>query len=449
MSIYKELYVTFISFVILLLTCSFASAATNWGTKGVSDTSKVTNVVQLTTTATYPDLGQSYLMGGPWPEGSIDNIQPWRKDGEWIVFTAEVGGTGESTVEVCKIKPDGSSFTRLTTNSVKDSNASFSSDSKVYYSINTMGAVLPTYRDRVWRMNEDGTGQTDLSAVHSVPDSDNEKSVVVSPDGSKIAYNKGSVLMVANSDGTSPLKVSGNYNAGANNISVQTGQYSWSPDSQWLAYSGSDGTGIWLYRVTPNNTSHSQLTSKGSDVASINHLWPSWSPDGSKIAYLWQRYNSTILEPNHKFFYELRTISSSDGTALKTLDTANNNVTTGWSKLVAPASWSPNSMWLAYTKEYLDASLASDKAIFIINTEESVPAPSQLTAGYNDYFPIWAPHGSQIVFQSYHNRLSREDACSPSCVDRGDILLLNLKGDYGDSTPFPWPMFMPAIQKNE
>ncbi|MBU0961598.1 MAG: hypothetical protein KKH60_08705 [Proteobacteria bacterium] len=447
MSSRKGLTVPFISLVILLITCSSVCAATDWGTKGVSDTSKVTNVVQLTTDATATGLGKSYLMGGTWPEGNNDNIQPWRKDGEWIAFTAEVGGTGESYQEVCKIKPDGSSFTQLTTNAVKDSNASFSTDSKVYYNVYTSDLIAPNYSDRVWRMNENGLGQTDLSAVHSASDSD--KAVVVSPDGSMIAYQVNSLLMVANSDGTVPVQVSGTYNAGASNISVAAGQYSWSPDSQWLVYSGYDTTGYFLYKVKPDSTSHTQLTSVGADLGNLSHLWPVWSPDSSKIAYLWRQYTSTVIVPNYKYFYELRTISSSDGTALKTLDTANSNMTVGWSELIAPASWSPDSIWLAYSKKWADT--VSYKGIFIINTEDTTPTSAQLTTGFNDFFPIWAPDGSQLLFQSGYYQLSREDdTCSPSCTDRGDILLLNLIGDYGNNTTssFPWPMFIPSIQKN-
>lgn len=442
----ERLSMFFLSLVALLLTCSFAVAATDWGTKGVLDTTKVTNVVQLTTDATATGLGISYLMGATWPEGNSDNVQPWRKDGEWIAFTAELGGTGESYYEVCKIKSDGTSFTRLTTNSIKDSNASFSTDSKVYYNINNMSTVSPTYRDRVWRMNEDGTGKTDLSAAHSVLDSEDDKAVVISPDGSMIAYRVNSLLMVASSDGTSPVRVSGTYNAGASNISVQTAQYSWSPDSQWLTYTGYGGTGYWVYKVKSDGSSHTQLTSIGTDVGSLYHLWPSWSPDGSKIAYLWRRNSGS---PDYIYFYELRTISSSDGTALKTLDTANDSLTTGWTDLILPASWSPDSNWLAYAKEYTGT--VNYKAIFIVNTEATVPAPSQLTTGYNDIFPLWAPNGSQLLFQSRYLQLSREDdTCSPSCTDRGDILLLNLIGDYGNNvtSSFSWPMFMPAIQKN-
>lgn len=449
MSSRKRSNVPFISLVILLITCSSVCAATNWGTKGVSDTSKVTNVVQLTTDATATGLGKSYLMGDTWPEGSTDNVQPWRKDGAWIAFTAEVGGTGTSFYEICKIKPDGSSFTQLTNNSVKDSNASFSTDSKIYNNVNNLSAVSPTYMDRVWRMDENGAGRTDLSAVHSVADTDNEKAVVVSPDGSKIAFLVGSLLTVANSDGTSPVRVSGTYNAGASNISVAAGQYSWSPDSQWLVYSGYETTGYFLYKVKSDSTLHTQLTSVGADLGSLSHLWPVWSPDGSKIAYLWRQYTSNVIVPNYRNFYELRTISASDGTALKTLDMANDNMTVGWSELIAPASWSPDSIWLAYSKKWADT--VSYKAILIVNTEDTTPTPSKLTTGFNDFFPIWAPNGSQLLFQSGYFQLSREDdTCSPSCTDRGDILLLNLIGDYGGGTTssFPWPMFMPSIQKN-
>lgn len=422
--------------IIFLLTLSITaqSAAYDWGTKGVSDTSKVTNIVQLTSDEA---AGQNFLMTGGCPDCNGSNVQPWSKDGQWIAFTSQVDGTNDTSQEIAKIKPDGSSFTRLTNNSVDDSTASFSSGNTIFYGISTGS---PNYYMQIWRMNDDGSGQTQLTG-------NNDQSVVVSPDGTMIAYYVSGLLWVADANGTSPVRVSGTYNAGVNNINVLEGQYSWSPDSQWIAYTGSNSDGYWIYKVKPDGSSHTQLTSRGSDLASIYHYWPSWSPDGTKISYLWKQYTGTIIVPNYIYYLELRTIDPT-GTALKTLDTATDDYNIGSNKIQeAPATWSPDSMWVAYHKSYTGAGAPADPSysgIYIVNVEDAVPSPNQLTTGYYDYFPIWAPTGTQLVFQSGRYQISREDETGGT--DPGDILIVNLKGNYGGAKPFPWHMFLPAIQ---
>jgi Tol biopolymer transport system component len=419
-----------IGLTLLLLPSVSVAAASDWGIKGVADTTKVSNIVQLTTTEA---SGQSFLaVPYGYPLGNKANIQPWRRDSQWITFSSEVDGTGEGSLEVCKIKADGSEFTRLTNNSgYSDSNASFSIDDMIYYNGNTLSSSTPSYIDVNWRMDQDGTAKTNLSDLHSA--TFDERSIVISPDGSMIAYqNHLNSLTVSSADDPTHIKL--------NFPSVEAGQYSFSPYSNQIAFSASNnvaGTYV-IYTDQLNGTNNS--TPLANPTSGEKQSWPSWSPDGTKIAYLWRSGSAQ----------ELRIIDAADGTALKTLDTADTLLPTGWTWLMtAPASWSPDSKWLTYHKSYTGSGTPADpsyNAIFIINSEEDIPVPSQLTTGYHDLFPIWSPGGSQIVFQSGYYELSREDdTCSP-CIDQGDILILNLIEKYG-LPPFQWPMFMPAILK--
>lgn len=445
----KNYLQVFICTILLVFFFSSANAATDWGTKGVADTSKVTNVVQLTTDQTFNNgQGASTFRGG---NSTALPPQAWRKDAKWIAFSSQIEGTSSFNWEICKIMPDGSSFTRLTTNnSVSDSNANFSKDNQIYYNINTDGNVTPNWVDQVWRMNQYGSGGEQL--IFPSTNTNDTSAVAVSPDGTMIAYayytgapDYDRILMVANANGSSPQQVSGTYNSGVDNINVASGHYSWSPDSMWLAYSGNDSTGNWIYKVKANGDNHTQLTTTEPGT-SIYHYSPVWSPDGSTIVYRSQVSNTV-------WTYQLRTIDTS-GNPLKTLDTGVSGTDPGYTDILDGPSWSPDSKWVTYTKVHYDSTKALDfrdtREIWITNV--NTPSPIQLTEGFNDYYPIWAPNGSQILFQStssgYSGDPTREDDTS-TFDDYGDILILNLKDNYGSSvpTPFPWVMFNPAFTK--
>ena len=55
----------------------------------------------------------------------------------------------------------------------------------------------------------------------------------------------------------------------------------WSPDGNWLAFAGHDGTAIEVYAVQPDGSGVTRLTRDGMLARS-----PVWSPDGQHVAYL-------------------------------------------------------------------------------------------------------------------------------------------------------------------
>jgi hypothetical protein len=107
----------------------------------------------------------------------------------------------------------------------------------------------------IYTANLDGTG-----AVKRIVDGSRPK---VSPDGTKLAFNRGTTLLVANLDGTAQTA-----------ITTAVSIVSWSPDGARLV--GNSSTGLAIVTVATHAVT--QVPN------SAGELSPQWSPDGSLIA---------------------------------------------------------------------------------------------------------------------------------------------------------------------
>src|SRR5687767_7777850 len=74
------------------------------------------------------------------------------------------------------------------------------------------GKIFYEHNNRIWSMNPNGTGQTELVGTN---DYNYELQPAVSPDGFKIAYEYAHDIWVMNSDGTSPRPLTDQWNTGA------------------------------------------------------------------------------------------------------------------------------------------------------------------------------------------------------------------------------------------
>ena len=102
---------------------------------------------------------------------------------------------------------------------------------------------------------------------------------------------------------------------------------------------------------------------------SIGGSWPSWSPDGSKIAF----------ESGNQIY-----IMNSDGTNQVCI--SNNSFNDG------KPSWSPDGSKIAFHSNRFDH--ISSHYIMVMNVDGS--NQTKITNGYR---PSWSPDGSKIVFQ--------------------------------------------------
>lgn len=203
-----------------------------------------------------------------------DGFEPeWSPDGSRLVFVQE---DGDHNHFLYVINADGSNLKQLTTEPgtvswpVYNGSSSWSPDSK--------RIVFQRYHHDeygVYRINADGTGETDLT-----PDTDYDFYPRWSPDGGSIAFlswRDGDVaIYLMNSDGSNQRRLTHQESGGLGSIN-------WSPDGKKIVFTRKmpepDGPrDIFVVDVAggaPINLTNSAAT----------EYWPVWSPDGSRIAF--------------------------------------------------------------------------------------------------------------------------------------------------------------------
>lgn len=163
-------------------------------------------------------------------------------------------------------------------------------------------------------------------------------------------------------------------------VVVHTGP-TWSPDGTMLAFTGWDpdeshpeGTQDDLWITDLNGDCTRLLDMPGAEMAQE----PSWSPDGSRIAF-----------------------ASTDGD-LWTVDTDGTNLTrlTDDAALQASPAWSPDGSLLAYCHTPVEDNLISgDEDIWVMTPDGSTR--TQLTGTGSSCSPAWSADGTHIAFVTY------------------------------------------------
>jgi hypothetical protein len=131
-----------------------------------------------------------------------------------------------------------------------------------YHLWNRIAFVTDRGAGGIWAVDPyDGSAPRSLDLSGSTP--------AVSPDGLRLAYQRGGDIWVANSDGSDPQQLTDNNQSEADPA--------WSPDGSRIAYE----------REVPGQDEVWVMNADGSNQASlgIEGYEPTWSPDGSKIAF--------------------------------------------------------------------------------------------------------------------------------------------------------------------
>ncbi len=250
----------------------------------------------------------------------------------------------------------------------------------------TTGLVFASYRNgmsAIETINANGSGKRQLTA----PQPSFEGQPAYSPDGSKIAYVCGNFeLCVMNADGSGQGRLT-------TSRWPQKWEYvdhpTWSPEGTKIAFASNAEGKVHVYVINGDGTGLHRLAGTTS-----NDDDPSWSPDGRKIAF--DRYRSWSAGTSAIY------VMNADGTQPRRLSPSGVD---GYGP-----SWAPDGTQVTFT-----AYTGDNAHIFIVNADGS--DNHQLTRGLcEETNPVWTPDGSGLAFER-------------NCADRLGIA----RGQFGGS----------------
>jgi len=202
-----------------------------------------------------------------------------------------------------------------------------------------------------------------------------------SPSGKAVAATSDSVLWVVDADGSNQKSI----------VKVEQGlltSVSWSPDGQWLAYSGQG--------VSAVNT----LDSRRRNISSFG-LGPVWNPRANKIAYYWNTDSQIFGDQSEK----------SVGIHIHDFDSGRTDVIDLGSIHIAfnkrPLVWSPDGRYLAFEMKKEGLFRKQPPAIYVLDVEKRELHKQVDGQHFVDSSIKWSPDGTKLLLALVHEDYTR------------------------------------------
>ncbi|MBL8147766.1 MAG: PD40 domain-containing protein, partial [Anaerolineae bacterium] len=269
---------------------------------------------------------------------------------------------------------------------------------------------------------------------------------VLSPDGSQIAFTSlrdgNYELYLMNADGSGPVRLTSN--------SASDKDPTWSPDGRRIAFASNRTGHNEIYVINLDQCGTGADCPAAQLTASVNRSSePAWH--GNRIAY-----NSFEIGPSGEIW-----VMNEDGSGKQQLTNSNS--------IDAMPAWSPDGSEIAFlSNRYTLSNYDVVKLNYSqCTTPPNCPVTRLTTVAAYDYHPAWSPDGSEIAFTSDRNgfaqiyvmnadgtnqvRLTYTDAnrdpqwWGPQCPTEGAIGALGAGGEYC-IVPTPTPTLEPPEQ---
>ncbi|WP_292471188.1 NosD domain-containing protein, partial [Methanolobus sp.] len=235
----------------------------------------------------------------------------------------------------------------------------------------------------LWIVNKDG------SSERQIPNTDDVVTYFAwSPDGTKIAYTHDTELIIIEPDGSNKqvIYTQPEYPGDGTGWQVFLAALAWSPDSSKIVVQESMGNEgeIYLTVLNADGTNPVHTGAYGINYfVSQTQPWQSqvWSPDGSKIV--------TQTDDIHEGVAGSVWIVNSDGTNINMLE----------DEISQQPSFSPDGSKIVYLYTNLDLSSSEDRNIWIMDADGSNKT-QLTTSSVGNTNPVWSPDGTKIAFAS-------------------------------------------------